>query len=240
MATIVALDIETIPDEGELAYAIQTGPETPFTAPGNYKDPDKIAEYVANARARWEEGLIKRCSLDPDYGNIASVALWDGSQGGTLTLNEFDGDETTLLLALWDHLRDIDGIVTFNGVSFDWRWIRERSCIRGVRLGKSFDTRRQAYWPNCDLMLVRADWERDRWRGLAETCRIFGVSCEGKESGMDGSQVYQYVQDGRWAEVAAYNLSDAKATWDLYQRLVDMGRIPGFESAAHRGGREAA
>lgn len=244
MANIFALDIETIPDEVEMAALMQRGPSRPFEAPSTYKDPAKIADYIAQKRAEWEEGLVKTCSIDPAYGNIACISLWDGSCGGSSSLREFGGTdnpdaERAMLADFWKAMAKVDGIVTFNGLGFDLRWLLLRSAILRVRPSRTWDTPRYRPWPCCDLMQILAGWERDRWKGLAEWCRVFRIPCEGKESGMDGSQVYQYVQDGRWDEVEAYCLSDTRATWDLFAVLRENGVVPGFESA-RKSSQEAA
>lgn len=222
----VALDIETIPNEAQLEYLAGNGFDESDVALGNTKDPDKIAAKVREARDKWIAGLVKKCSFNPLYGKIACVSCWDGQSGGTITLEECGMSEETLVRELFKYLADVDAIITWNGVGFDWRFIKIRAAMLCIRPPRSFDTLRYHNWPNVDLMQILADWDREKWIGLAEACRLFGVSCPGKESGMRGDQVYDYCQEGRWQEVGAYCLSDAKATWDLFVLFRAAGLVP--------------
>ncbi len=224
---ICSFDIETIPSEAHLAHLIEAGPDKPFVAPSHYKDADKIAAYLESRKKDWLEGLVKICSIDPFYGRICSIAMHNDQGGGVLTLGDTGDDEALLIRETWAQLKDMDGIVTFNGAGFDWRWLKLRSAINWIPVLRNFDTRRYHVWPNCDLMLLLADFDRDKWKSLAEMCRVFGVECKGKAAGMDGSQVYALAQEGRWAEIADYNLNgDAVATWKLYEVLREMEVIP--------------
>lgn len=222
----VALDIETIPDEMQLAHLAGAGFDESEVALGNTKDPEKVASKIAEARDKFLAGLVKKCSFNPLYGQLACVACWDGQTGGTLHLQEFKGDEAAMLRALFEYLKNVDAIITWNGVGFDWRFIKLRAAMLGIRPPRSYDTLRYHNWPDIDLMQILADWDKDKWVSLAEACRLFGVSCPGKESGMRGDQVYDYCQEGRWDEVASYCLSDARATWDLFVRFRACGLVP--------------
>lgn len=242
MATILSLDIETIPDEAQLAYRIQHPEE--FC---RRKDRDDWSDD-ANDKAYQKklvafqrpERHVKDCSIDPLYGRVCSVAAWDGARGGTLTLPEFDNDEARLLRELWSSLAGADGIVTCNGTSFDLPYLQTRSVILGVEVTKNFDTPRYRFWPHFDVQRFFDQWapEKREGKGLKNLCRVLGVQCAGKEGGMDGSQVYDYVQAGRWDEVAAYNLSDTQATFEVFVRIRRAGLVPAFESGGHVAGRK--
>ena len=64
-------DLETKANPENLALA----PEPQVSAPSNYKDPEKIARYIADAIETKKQELIDRAALDPDYGMIKSVGI---------------------------------------------------------------------------------------------------------------------------------------------------------------------
>src|SRR5882724_10402706 len=59
-------DIESYYDDSE-----------PIEAPSNYKDPIKIAEYIARESVRRQEAFIDRAALDPDLCRIVYLGVWD-------------------------------------------------------------------------------------------------------------------------------------------------------------------
>jgi hypothetical protein len=73
MNTRLFFDIETRADLAALAHLPE--PE----APGNYKDPAKIAAYIAEKRA----AQIAQAALDPDTGFVSSVAYRLGENDQT-------------------------------------------------------------------------------------------------------------------------------------------------------------
>lgn len=205
-------------------------------------DFDALIEGIHNAQATWYSGLVRRCSFDPFLCRVVSVGLSDGETEGVLHLGEYGeqpsatglggpeqlGDEAALLRDLWAWLDTFFGphppvIVTFNGIAFDIFVLRMRSAVLGVDLPFSLDTPRYRPEPICDLYEVLTGWGRNtRERGeggLLAFARIFGLAHATKESGMDGSQVAGLVDAGRWEEIAAYNLEDARVTWQLFERL---------------------
>jgi predicted PolB exonuclease-like 3'-5' exonuclease len=143
----------------------------------------------------------------------------------TTTDLDTEGSEEALLAAAWDRLSTVDGIVTFNGIGFDWRWLMIRSAILRVKPSRVFHAVRYRHWPVCDIMAILADWQPDKWRKLGEWCRVFGVRCEGKEAGIDGSQVWPMIQRGEWGAVRDYCAGDVRATWRLYRVLEEYGIV---------------
>lgn len=233
-----ALDIETIPNEREFARFVEQGPDEPIKAPANWSDPGKIAAYVEKKTADWKADLSRICSFDPYLCRVASIALANSELEGVMTLGHFgygrmpdeggsdpDDAERALLSAFWKAIAQARGVVTFNGQDFDVPIINIRSAILGVRPTVSLETPRYRLSPNFDVFkwVTRWDRERSKGKGLANTCRVFGVACPGKEAGIDGSMVAGMAEAGEWARIAQYNLGDAQATWALFLRLQDAG-----------------
>jgi len=198
---------------------------------GQTKDPALLYEKLRRDYAALVEGASRACSIDPLRGRIVSVAFAGRLPGETpfgavKTLADFDGDEAQLLRWTWRLIGRCDALVTWNGVQFDARFLHVRSALLGVPPARILDTPRGRYAPVCDLMQWLAGWERTKFTGLDAACRRTGIGQD--KGGMDGSQVAGLVQDGRWDEVAQYNLGDVlDRTWPLYERFAM--HIPGHE-----------
>lgn len=48
-------------------------PEPIIEAPVNYKDPEKIAQYIAEKTEAAKAAALDKAALDPDYGKILSL-----------------------------------------------------------------------------------------------------------------------------------------------------------------------
>jgi len=206
---------------------------------GNRTDPDKIREHFSEQVDNIAASASKACSFDPLAGRVCAIAvagrMGDSVDGAVKTLADFaDADdlfddparaaaEKKLLAWWWRLANSIDGLVTWNGIGFDLPFLERRSVLSGVAPSRSYETPRYRYWPHLDLMQWWARWESRNWTGLDKMARALGLA--GK-SGMDGSQVASYADDGRWAEIGAYCLADAKdRTWPIYELFA--GIIPG-------------
>ena len=87
-------DIETLADPAQFELI-----EEP-SAPANYKDPDKIAAYVAEKRVK----LVERAGLDPDTAKICAVALLIKGNPPTV-MTYFQDAEEAMVQAFWSMLR---------------------------------------------------------------------------------------------------------------------------------------
>ena len=70
-----------------------------------------------------------------------------------------------------------------------------------------------------DTMLA---WAGARGRvGQDKLCRILGIDAKGSELGdeIDGSKVWDFVKEGRIAEVATYCGGDVQRAKEIHQRL---------------------
>ena len=211
---------------------------------GRTKDPVLLQGKL---RADWDgfaESAAKTCSLDPLRGRIVSAALCTRHVRSGEIISEVrtlgpaaggtDGDEAALLRWIWqDWLGEADCLVAHNGVGFDLPYTLIRSAALGVEVPKLFATRPGSFMPVCDLLLFFTGWSRAlhdfRGNGLSALCQRAGVGAP--KGDVDGSQVSQLVDEGRWAEIAAYNLADVvDRTWPLYERFQSI--IPGHSHLA--------
>lgn len=180
-------DIETIPlSDAQLSLV-----EPEFTAPGNYKDPDKIASAIAEKRAEWKE----KAALSPITGRVAMVGIrttdtkcltmepksWDDEA-------EMDALETGLLAEFWRTLEIAkhDGrlLIGFNSHRFDLPFLMRRSWKLGVSIPIAEQVTRGFNAPFIDLMQRWQAGNREDTISLDRLSRFLGVgqkNGEGKE-----------------------------------------------------------
>ena len=120
----IAFDIETVPN----SVMIERMPE-PEIKTGNLKDPAKIAEKVAEAKAE----QVGRMALSPLYGRVcAFVAMEDENAVSRECLEaETDAEEVRVIEAVF---RAFPGkrVVTYNGNGFDLPFVYRRAVMLGI------------------------------------------------------------------------------------------------------------
>jgi predicted PolB exonuclease-like 3'-5' exonuclease len=116
----IIFDIET----GSYPVSELVAPE--FTAPGNYKDPVKIAENIAGQREAW----LKKTALYPTSGIVLAIGLMQSSEFQILDARE----ELTIKL-FWQRVSILDEgekLVGFNSHGFDLPFLIRRSWKLGI------------------------------------------------------------------------------------------------------------
>lgn len=245
------LDIETIPAQRpDVLAEIREGLQTQLAAdidaicaPGNYKDPEKIAAWLTNegqARAQALRNAFdaevdaeyRKTGLDGAFGQVCVIgwALEDGEPHTQYGLEWARQDcEKQLLL---DFVEALAGaiprseelsttIIGHNVLNFDLRYIIQRSIVNRVKPHGIIARASQA-----------KPWELDRvfdtmtqWGGsgarpggsLDKLCKA--LSIKSPKGDITGATVWDAVRDGRIADVAAYCAGDIRATREVHKRL---------------------
>lgn len=198
------IDIETAPlaDAGEFLE--------PAEAPGNYKDPDKIAAYVAEKNAE----NLSRAALDVDLCRIVAIGwMREDHDATTVVVIPDPVDEESVLQEFW---RDVNQHVTigYNTLGFDLPVLLRRSLYLSVAAPRvSLDRYRTEH---IDLQQRLSFNGAIKFRGLGFYCRRFGIPCDDKTSGKD---IGQLVIEKQWDEVAAHCRADVLKTRALATRL---------------------
>lgn len=122
----IYFDIETGPrPEAELE---ELRPE--FSAPKNYKDPAKIAEYIAEEGQEW----ARRAPLSAVTGRVLAIGTRQDGENAILAT----GDETFDLMRFWEIVeksaRNGAVLAGFNIARFDIPFVIRRSWFLGVRV----------------------------------------------------------------------------------------------------------
>lgn len=190
------------------------------TAPANYKDPIKIADYIAEKRAK----LIADAALDVDLARITAIGLLqDDMDEPQITTCDDDDAECRELVSLLD---DLDGrtIITFNGFRYDLPLIGRRCLYNtGVPL-PSIDTDRYRS-PHVDI------WQRLSHHGQVDAhslvwyAKRFGWT--DLEKPLSGAEEALAALEGRWDEVRASVRHDVLCIARLASRMgiVDVRRL---------------
>jgi predicted PolB exonuclease-like 3'-5' exonuclease len=210
-ATRLVFDVETAPLEDVASYM----GEVPIEAPANYKDPVKIAAYVAAARAE----QLDRCALDVDLCRIVAIGWWrECDRDVTLHVNL---EERTMLNAFWNHAED-SHLVGFNCLGFDLPVLLRRSLYLGVETPR-VQIDRFKHPKVTDLMDELSYAGKLKARGLAFYCKRFGIDVP---DGVQGAQIGALVAAGEWEQVKSHCLADVQRTAFLAARLGHFTMMP--------------
>lgn len=188
-------------------------------APGNYKDPDKIAAYQAAA----VDDEWRKQALQPLNGRLACIgfAIEEEPARCVIGLEEKQvlAEFVNVLRTVHDNLPAGAQTITWIGhniAEFDLLWLRLRALKYGMFwLAKNINLDR--YRGNFqDTMLMSGTWS-NKFR-LDDLCRFFGL--DGKPDGMDGSKVHDLWQAGKYADIVEYCKQDVEQVRALHEILI--------------------
>lgn len=204
----LVFDIETCPMPGCAEYLVE-----PIEAPSNYKDPIKIAAYIAEKR----EKQILDAALDLDLCEIAAIggAFSDRSWAQTRATNS----EADMLRGFWrfaaNTLTEGGSLIGFNCLFFDLPILLRRSLYLGIDTPKlSIDKYRHD--GIIDLADVLTYSGKMTWRGLAFYAKRFGIA---HDSSIKGEDIPALVATGDWDAVEQHVRADVATTRALAIRL---------------------
>lgn len=190
---IYILDVETKPNGALLDMFAGK-----IKAPGNYKNPEKVAQYVAIERSK----MFMKMAVDTDYCELFCVGLKPlGESAAIVSLSELS---RMLMADPSFHL------VTFNGNTFDIPIIIKQGVKQGIvlpyaelRVGaKRFDTSRHT-----DLMELLSFG--GTWKSLADYGKIY---CGIEKEEID----FETASDD---EIMKHCLGDLDVTEQLYKKF---------------------
>lgn len=210
------LDIETLPavmDDAEKAALV--------SAPANYKDPEKIAAWIADNA----ESEYRKTSFDPLSGRLLCVGYAYGDEDVRVAYDA-SGEG-----AIFDELhaalvnRQAPIWVGHSVAGFDLLWLKlhalkQRHPIAPLIPFAKWDKRVE------DTKEMAAGPDPRNGRKLSDLARFFDIGEKG--SGLDGSKVYDAWLAGEHERIAAYCAQDVALTRSLH-------RILKGESAAMEG-----
>jgi len=223
----IYIDIETLPssDPKFIADVAAT-----ITAPGQYKKPESIAEWLAANKEQAVKDIVSKTSFDGLYGSIACIA-WAFDDGPIQVVGvDVSISESQMLHDFYDSVSEYvkvqySGCITstpltvigHNVAGFDLPFLKHRSIIHGIKPQTDIYRAMNAKpWDSCiaDTMLM---WSPDREKRVSmdKLCKAFGIT--GKD-GFDGSMVADtWPIDPQ--KVMDYCKDDVERTRHIYKRL---------------------
>ncbi len=209
-------DVETIPCQ---LPGIREEFDAEIEAPGQYKKPDSIAEWLKENRAAEGEKAWLKTSFDGALGHAIVIGYAVGDEAPHTYQREFH-DEKTLLEDFFCAVTDAGPGVTFIGhnvIGFDLPFLWKRAMILGVK-PPAFFPRNPKPWSESvvDTMLL---WDSQQRAGgsMDRICRLMGIPGKGD---VDGSMVWPMYQAGKLTEMAAYCKGDVERTRAMHKRMI--------------------
>lgn len=202
MKDILFFDIETEANPEGVAFM----PEP--SAPSNYKDAEKIAQYIAEKKAE----QVAQAALDADYGKIIAISGSLGDEKFTLLAGE-DGDERYIVSSFWNVFYMATGkSCGYNIIGFDLPYLQRRSMDMGIIVQQKPVMAKYRTEPTLDLMGVLYNWGPAK--GLKFVCKRYGI--ENPLPELDGSQVANMDKE----TLRKYSANDVELTIKLYRRML--------------------
>lgn len=198
---------------GKVVFDIETAPLTeageylePAEAPANYKDPEKIAAFIASKNAE----NLDRCGLDVDLCRVVAVA-WQ--REGREPMSMLD-DEATMLRYVWDTLGH-SHLIGFNCLAFDLPVLLRRSQYLGIPT-PAIQMDKYRHPTVTDLAMVLSFNGLVRMRGLSFYAKRFGIDVPDP---MVGADIAQAVKDGDWDGIEHHVKADVQKTAAIAEKL---------------------
>lgn len=232
----IFIDIETVPAQDPDAIIMLRAEADEekllIKAPSNYKDEAKIKEYILAKQIEIDTAFDERyrkTSFDGAYGQIVCIGYAiDDFPTHSVWSHEWKTNEHDVLNAFYGSLvdrfnssKDMRPVfVGHNLIGFDLRFLFQRSIMCGIK-PPPFIPFKAKPW-DTTVFDTMTDWAGVGNRvSLAKLCKVFGLDAKGSEIGeeIDGSKVWDFVRDGRIADVAKYCEGDVERTRQVYKRL---------------------
>lgn len=223
--TTFTIDIETIPCQlpgvlDEFRAQVQ--------APGQYKKPESIAEWLRENREAEAEKAWMQTSFDGGLGQICVIGAAVDDEAPVsfmaVDLSRESEAETLLRFFAWLEAYRKPGsrYIGHNIIGFDLPFLWKRAMVLGVQPPLHFPRAPKA-WSEIvqDTMLL---WDPTQRAGgsMDKICRALGIPGKGD---MDGSKVWPAVKEGRIAEVAEYCRADVARTREMFKRMTFTERM---------------
>jgi 3'-5' exonuclease len=212
MTSIVYLDLETCPADPDTFTA-------DVSAPSNYKDPEKIAAYIAEA----QKEAHGKTSFDVHRGRLLCAAVAVGDDAPTVAYDATLSNPGAIL----DLVADACAHAAQNGhgrftvcghniAGFDVPWLWRLAVKHRHRLARILPYRK---WGDglADTMLMWSQTNPTDKVRLDTIARFLGYA--GKEEGMSGAEVWPAYLRGEHDRIATYCAKDVEMVRAIYLRM---------------------
>lgn len=159
----------------------------------------------------------RKLSFNPFGCRIVALGIRSAKHHVTM-LAKTDDEEREVLRVIWQHITKFKVRCGYNIRAFDDAVLIFRSMLLGIDASSRLSRKKFGDRESIDLMTSL--FPAGPAQKLKEVCRMIGiVPPAGYE--MSGDKVFDLVESGDWAGIAAYVESDAVIEFELYRRLSD-------------------
>ena len=207
MQNYLVFDTESYAIDGAASYM------EPSQAPANYKDPAKIAEYIAQSNAE----QLAKAALDVDLARIVAIGMNDG-ESTHVCLAKNEHEEAAILTAFWAKVNAEPRplLVGYNCLNFDLPLLTRRSLYLGVKVPR-LQISRYRHDGIADMMQVLSFDGMLRYRGLQFFKKRFALDVP--DDPYSGSGIAALVAAGDWDAVSAHCRLDTLTHAALAKRI---------------------
>jgi len=225
------LDIETI---GSDRADVRNYIASTVKVPGTYKKAESIAKWEAEEKPAAIEEALNKTGLDGAFGQVVVIGYaFDDLPVHTL----YSANEYELLLQFNAELSKKipfnkwydTTVVGHNITGFDLRFLFQRHIVNKLKPHPVLTRSTQAKpWETEKVFDTMTQFAGVGNRiSLDKLCLALGIPSPKSE--MDGSQVWDYIKQGKSDEVQKYCKADVEATRSVYQRMSFLSNV--LESA---------
>lgn len=208
MKTIIDIETAGLPAD-QIAHLAPA-----FSAPANYKDPEKIAANIAEQRTEW----LQRAALSPLTGKIVAIGFKKPKEDPLLMVED---SESQMLRYFWMRYEDasdtMSQFIGHNILGFDLPFIIRRSWAHGIPVpptvnsGRYLNDRRFI-----DTMLAFQCGNRtEKFHGLDTVAQFMGFAGKTEKIGADWFAIFQSDPE----RALNYLKADLQAVEDISERM---------------------
>jgi DNA polymerase elongation subunit (family B) len=225
--TTLYFDIETLPaDESsyeKLKYLYDRKKNKKSKSKKEDDEDEHDEEEEGNSKGL--EEFIGKTGFDGGFGQILCIAY--AIDNGPLEVLCNDKNEKKTLEQFWDIAKGCDLFVGHNVISFDFRFIMQRSIVLGVkptwqnkdmRSPKYLSFARYRNFPIFDTMSEWVCWGENKNSSLEHVALALDIPTP--KDGIDGSEVARVYKEGGIDKICDYCKRDVDVTRRVYKRMV--------------------
>ena len=239
-------DIETIPAQGNAYEEFLEAEKENFKAPSSLsktqvladfgvsdKDPDWKYKTKDDCIALWEQRFAsikapevaeekwRKTALDGTQGEIICMSVMVEQDQIESLYRRLDDSEGDLLQSFYDLMagklnRRDPFFIGHNIGNFDLKFLYQRSVIVGVKPSFNIPVSGSHGRDYFDNMVA---WTGYRKEYISQDRLAKALGLPGKPENIDGSKVWDFVKEGKEAEVSAYCADDVRQSMQIYRRL---------------------
>jgi 3'-5' exonuclease len=224
--TKIFIDIETCPSQ---SLGVRADIAATIEPPGNISKAETIAAWHVEKKPALIEEQWRKTSFDGALGHICVIGLaFDDESPISIFSPAWQTDEAVILAEFFTMLDDRIAqqpnvrptFIGHNVIDFDLRFIFQRAVMLGIRPSRHIPFAARPWDDAVFDTMTRWAGTKDRVK-LDKLAKAMGLQLKGSEIGeeIDGSKVWDFVRDGRIADVAKYCLGDIERTRGIYRRM---------------------